>query len=195
MAIIGVDVDLTVVDSDSGLFEHCNMLSGLNLNHEIVTERMGHVPYDFSKIYPELTDAQIMRYWGQRDLYDFMEPKEGAVEVLRQLSKQHHIVFVTILTGDHYDSKRHFLDRHFPFADALVCTKQKDFARIDMLVDDRVENLNACAKVGIAPILFESAYAQTVEPVFLLSTIKSWNHLLDDPRGVYNSLLSRRRVA
>lgn len=195
MAIIGVDVDLTVVDSDSGLFEHCNLLSGLNLNHEVVTKVMGHVPYDFSKIYGELTDQQIMRYWGQDNLYDSMEPMEGAVDVLKQLSKQHHIVFVTVLTGNHYDSKRRFLDRYFPFADALVCTKQKDFARIDMLVDDRVENLNACAKVGIAPILIESKYAQTAEPTYLQSTIKSWNHLLDDPRGVYNSLLSRRRVA
>lgn len=190
MAIIGVDVDLTVVDSDNGLFDHCNFLTGLSRSHESVTEHLGHVPYDFSVLYPELTDQQITRYWGGDDFYDSMLPIEGSVEALRRLSRKHSIVFVSILTGNHHDSKLRFLKQHFPFAAGFIGTKQKHFARIDMLIDDRVENLNACAQVGIAPVLYESKYAQTAEATYLQSTIKSWNHLLADPRGVYNSLIS-----
>lgn len=190
--IIGVDVDLVAVNSDIGLLEWCNKLSShpLMYNDVFNEELYGTLPYEFHTLYPDVSMEQVIDYWRQEGLYDNMMPAPACGSVLWRWHNQgHHIVFVSALTGNHFDSKRKFLERHFPFMSGFIGTHQKQFASVDVLIDDRMENLNAVRKTGIEPILFSTAYCQRVDSHEPVRTIHSWEALLiaDDP--AYNAFL------
>lgn len=193
--IIGVDVDLVAVNSDCGLLEWCNNLSAYPLEHDEVfnESNYGTLPYEFHYLYPDLNIEQVIDYWRQEHLYDDMAPAPGCVSVLKHLHDDgHHIVFVSALTGNHYDSKRKFLERYFPFATGFIGTHQKQYAGVDLLIDDRMENLNAVRKTGIAPVLFSTPYCQRVDAYEPVRTIDSWESLLHTDGPMYNAILTRR---
>ena len=188
MAIIGVDVDLTIVNSDYGLVDWCSKLSAAPLTFRDVFTQTG-LPYEFFTLYPDVTIEQVIEYWSQENLYDDMEPMADSVNTLRELHRDgHQIVFVSALTGLHYNSKLNFLKRHFPFMSGFIGTHQKQFAKVDILIDDRMENLNACLNAGIKPVLYSSPYKQNVEPAAPMSVIRSWTELYYAPYSVYNEI-------
>lgn len=193
--IIGVDVDLVAVESDRGLVAWCNNLS----NHPLTFEQVfndstyGELPYEFHTLYPDLNIEQVIDYWRQENLYDDMMPMPACASVLWRLHNDgHHIVFVSALTGNHFDSKRRFLERNFPFATGFIGTHQKQYAGVDILIDDRMENLNAVRKSGIVPILFSTPYCQRVDAYEPVRTIDSWESLLHADGPMYNAILTRR---
>lgn len=160
MAIIGVDVDLTVVRSDYGWFDWCNKLSEHKHYAQDFIDSDKLIPYNFSSIYPDLTLEQVLDYWRQRDIYDNLSPIPGSVEVLSYLSKRHEIVFVSTIKGDHHKSKFQFVDRNYPFMDGFIATKEKKYARVDVMIDDRLDVLQKVDRAGIIPIQFSSPHEQ-----------------------------------
>lgn len=176
MAIIGVDVDLTVVRSDLGWFDWCNSISKHQHTLETFSEKGELVPYNFESLYPDLSSEEIMHYWRRRDLYDNLSPIEGSQNALCELSQEHKIVFVSTLKGDHHKSKYQFLERNFPFLSGFIGTKEKEFARIDMLIDDRISVLNRLVCTDIIPVQFKTPYSQAEQAPFqYTSVIDGWN--------------------
>lgn len=191
--IIGVDVDLVAVNSDLGLLEWCNNLSAFPLTHDEVFNKdtYGTLPYEFYTLYPDISMEQVIDYWRQADLYDNMLTNPGCGSVLQRWHNEgHHIVFVSALTGNHFDSKRKFLERYFPFAAGFIGTHQKQFANVDLLIDDRMENLNAVRKTGIIPVLFQTPYCQRVDAHEPVRTISSWYDLIISEVGAYTTILN-----
>jgi len=111
--LIGVDVDGVVVDT-------------INLYKE--ASKHLDDPLDF---------------WRSEDLYDNLQPMEGAVEKLEQLSKYFGIVFISRLKGQHHKSKYYFLERYFPFMTEFMGTHGKWVMNnsVEAMIDDLPENL------------------------------------------------------
>lgn len=83
-------------------------------------------------------------FWRSEDLYDCLEPIEGCVQKLEQLSKYFGIVFVSRLKGNHHRSKVYFLKKHFPFMTGFVGTHEKWILNDSLvaMVDDLEDNLS-----------------------------------------------------
>jgi 5'(3')-deoxyribonucleotidase len=173
MAIIGVDIDLTVVASDDGWFDWANERSTKHFSKRTFDDSGLECPYDFSRLYKDVPTNVLLDYWRQSNLYDNLKPLPGSVDVLRRLSERHSIVFVTALKGDHHKSKFKLIERNFPFMAGFIGTKEKHMARVDMLIDDRVKNLHSFCDngiTGVVPVLFDTIYSQD-------TPINAWDFL------------------
>lgn len=194
--IIGVDVDLTVVNSDRLWFDWCNSKCRNQLNYESLVAEGGTIPYHFGELFGFVNPGTALDFWNEESIYDELEPIPGAVEALEIISKTHEIVFVSKLMGNHFESKKQFLETHFPFMAGFIGTDQKHFARVDMLIDDRVDHLNKVQRVGILPIQYMTQYQQDEEPAASMFYVKSWQDLLcTDTDSVYDALFSHSRTA
>lgn len=156
---IAVDVDLTIVDTGAAWLEYLRNKTG---RHIQVPDR--NIPYNFGELAPELSSEEVMGFWHCENLYDNLEPIHGAVEAIEKLhDKGHEIIFVSHVIGNHYESKRLFLNRFFPFHKGFVATEAKHLVKMDVLIDDRNSNLNACKREGIIPLRYDTPYTQCQE--------------------------------
>lgn len=167
MALIAViDVDLTVFPSDKHWWDWMFVKMGYmpedfpNTTHRLLDYNLANEVRDMG--YTEITKINSLDFWRQENVYDDMEPLEGSVEALRALHEQGwEIVFVSALKGNHHKSKYNALKKHFPFMDGLVGTKEKQYVRCDLAVDDRLSYLNKYAHLNASDrFLFSTPYKQ-----------------------------------
>ena len=194
MAILGVDIDQTVVWSDLGWFDWLNQRSKDYFYQKSDFSLDNKCPYFIASLYPDVPEKVALDYWRQRDLYDQLEPIDGVVDVLKNIHNHgHEIVFTTQIKGDHHKSKiNHFVKRCFPFADGFIATKEKKFTRMKVCVEDRLDNLSKIVSHSMKhgytfyPVLFNTIYEQKDDSIynnFDYSAIDKWNtntfHLLN----------------
>lgn len=166
--LLGVDCDLCVCPSDTGWYKWLSE-RGQQLYQ---TGDYEPVPYNLSVLFPTVEDPY--QYWRELD-YDQFTPIEGSVEALKALSTYFDIVFITQVKGTHNKSKYYWLEKHFPFMEGVITTKEKYLMNdsVVAMIDDRKEHL-----VKFEPekrVLFQTNYLQTVEcPVQY--TIQGWNN-------------------
>lgn len=100
------------------------------------------VEYDYAKSFTQfLPESVAHKFWKQSNLYDEAIPLSGAVEFIAEFKKQGwDVVFASHTEGSHAKSKYDFLERHFKF-DGFMATREKQFLRANIAVDDRVEHL------------------------------------------------------
>lgn len=141
--ILGVDVDLTVVDSLKPWLDWFEDRTGRRVqnadgNYDLVPE-----------MHQIMKEARIsgknwfdpMEFWHYDNLYDGLEPLEGAVDALAAAKDSGWtILFISSCIPDHERSKKQFLKRHFPFASAFISTHDKQFIDYDILIDDKLEH-------------------------------------------------------
>ena len=127
--IIGVDIDLTIVDTLTPWIEWYKKLTGNDLKNDVV----GMV-YNIEDLMKSHRDP--LEFWRRPDLYDDLEPIPDAVEVLNELKRQGHtIIFISSCFPEHENSKRYFLQRNFDF-DGFISTSDKHFVKCDHFIDD-----------------------------------------------------------
>lgn len=167
MSAIGVDIDLTYVRSDYGWWEYANKVTGMNLS----LSDFKNPSYNIGEYY----GMDLSEYWRQKNLYDDMQPIPGVVDVLTKLQLYgHEIVFVSKLKGDHHKSKVEFVKRTFPSFDGFIGTHEKKYARVDVLIDDRLENLYQMPK-NVGKVLYLTEYEQNIKPSYCNhSVIAEW---------------------
>ena len=136
MAIIGVDVDLTLVDSDLHWKAYLDAVGVWKEPYRF--EDAIILNYDLSKHYLLPVGFDPYDFWRSSSCYDTMKPKDGSIDCLSGLAVEgHKIVFVSATKGLHGKSKYNWLQRHFPFMAGAIFTKEKQFVNCDILVDDR----------------------------------------------------------
>lgn len=138
--IIGIDVDLTVVDSLQPWFDY----SGVNLE-------TSKTPYSINGSYGDFIlenmdveateESDILRYWDLPNLYDNMVPHKGVCEFVHELSKEANVVFISVCQPAHKRSKEIFLERHFGDI-PLVDTTNKYLVNVDMIIEDNLKVLH-----------------------------------------------------
>ena len=126
--IIGVDVDLTVVDVVTEWVKWYKDITGHELN-EISRENN-----NIQDIMTQHDDP--MKYWRKEDLYDNASPYPEAIKYLTKLSKDFDIIFISACLPEHETSKKHFLKRNFKFMKGFISTENKNFVRCDYFIDD-----------------------------------------------------------
>lgn len=125
--IIGVDVDLTVVNPVPGWLSWYKSLTG----HELTSLQ----EFNLEHLMTEHHDP--MEFWKNPKLYDDLIPIENSVESLKKIKELgYDIVFVSHCYPEHFNSKKLFLKRNFPFADGFVDTADKRFVQCDIFIDD-----------------------------------------------------------
>lgn len=113
---------------------------------EYLIQNVDNLPfYDMKLNYPTLLDKQIWAPLLQSDFWLSVQPIEGAVEVIKNLKKAGHEIF--IVTSDRFDcmqTKYAFcISRWFPFIsykNIIIC-KRKDILDVDVLIDSFIDNL------------------------------------------------------
>ena len=85
----------------------------------------------------------IMNYYRREDLYDNAIPIPESVKVLKELHEtgEVDIIFVTAVKGNHHKSKFNFIKRNYDFDFSFVATQEKHKVKLDVMYDDRAENL------------------------------------------------------
>lgn len=180
---IGVDVDLCVVDTgilwSKWLEKTCNK----SLPEQDTYD------YDLTRYFQrELQDLQLdgFEFWRGSDLYDKVLPIKHSAYTLKSLSREHEIVFISALKGNHHKSKVNFIKKFFPFYSAFIGTKEKGYVDVDVMIDDRLDNLHLFNDV-VFKILYHTPYRQTKELTDDIKIAYDWQDvkfLVSDLTGV-----------
>lgn len=133
---IGVDIDGTVcATSTSGWYKY------LEARYERKVDKIWHshwkMPYNVSEMFIIPEGCDPFAYWKDPNLYEGLQPIEGAVGVLSKLKDEgHEIIFISQAKGWHQRSKYYFIDKWFPFKDGVLLTKEKWLVNLDVMIDD-----------------------------------------------------------
>lgn len=123
----------------------------------------GRMPYDVSKAFDIPEGVDRMSFWKDPNLYEGLTPIKDSVEVLRKLKDQgNEIVFVSATKGWHNKSKYYWIDKFFPFKDAVLLTKEKHYVKLDVMIDDNPEVLSKMPD-NVLTIQFDNGCENTLE--------------------------------
>lgn len=141
---LGVDVDLTVVDTGQEWYNYLRGVSEIEVPpYEDFLVANTVAPYNMADVFKDIDYQKCLGYWREEHLYDNLQPLKDSVQVLEDLkiSKGYEIIFVSTIKGNHHKSKYYFLKKNYPFLDGFIATKEKKYAKIDLMVDDRLNVL------------------------------------------------------
>lgn len=180
---LGVDVDLTVVDTGRAWYKFLSTVSELSVpSFDEYMQIVKEVPYDLTKVFFDLDMNKCLDYWREEYLYDTLMPLPNVVDVLEDLkvNKRYEIVFVSTIKGNHHKSKYYFLKKHFPFMDGFIATKEKKYANVHMMVDDRLNVLEKMDR-SVITVLKQTPYDQSTN----FKPSHAFNDWLDFSKLVY----------
>ena len=173
MAVLAIDVDQTVVDSGTLWLDWLNEKSGKNLTLEQCA-----YDYNLGKFFPEIEDPYA--FWRCRNLYDDMIPRDDALRIIPKLCKEHTVIFVSAIKGDHHKSKYTMLKRRFPDMKGFIATKEKQFVKCDVIIEDRNSFLNLFG-YDVIKIKVDTPYTQK-------ESLEGPVLVVDDWYEIYNHL-------
>lgn len=128
--VIGIDVDLTVVNPVPSWLEWYKSKTGHDLNDEI-TDQESNLETLMHRHHDPLS------FWRDPNLYDELEPIENSVESITKLyDAGYKIVFISSCFPEHHNSKKLFLKRNFNFPHGFINSGDKGYVRPDIFIDD-----------------------------------------------------------
>lgn len=151
--IILVDADGVLENLTEAMPVLINKFYGTNISYEDIKE------WGFEKAFPQLTHEQIYSIELEEELYDSLQPIDGAPEFLKKLLNDGHQVFV--VTNTPYKAiafkMEKVMKKYFPFLTwkNFIITSCKQMINGDVLIDDGVHNLLGG---DYAKILFDAPY-------------------------------------
>lgn len=180
--IIGVDVDNTFLASDKCWWEWLKHIykrhTYSSLDDATVFGGYGNVKYNLAKYFTDKFDDSKcpLDYFRREGVYDTVPPVEGAVEYVNKLIDEGHTInFITHNMGlggkSKYD-RIHFLLGHKNFN--YFVTKEKQYVKCDVLVDDRNNFLNIMDPKECQAIRISTRYEQFEKLNEGIPTFKNW---------------------
>ena len=137
--VVLIDADGVLEDLSQKWVIWLNEIYGTSVRYEDLTE------WDMTAAFPTLTREQVYRIDHDEDFYSRLEPIPGAVEAVKRLLDDGHVVYVVTTTP--YQAVKAKLERaifpYFPFLTwkNIIITCDKHLIRGDVLIDDGVHNL------------------------------------------------------
>ncbi|UYL84910.1 hypothetical protein pEaSNUABM56_00209 [Erwinia phage pEa_SNUABM_56] len=168
---IGIDVDLTWVDSGSAWLAWLEKAYGIKVDWDLPPKLPdGALHYNLTKYFPPPGPHQLsgMAFWEETHLYDTLLPREGAVDALEALVKAGHFAhFISMCKKGHFSSKvrnierhtAHFMDLEPHNGHGFYATKNKGMLKVDVIIDDRNSFLNQFGG-DVIKIKFDTPYSQ-----------------------------------
>lgn len=188
---VAIDVDLVLVNTAKGKHGWFGWLLDNYRHFWAETWRddaaNNNIAYNLSKYFhqPKNSDTEPFDFWEQSDLYDKLEPIEGAVKgVLDLYQAGFEIYFISQCNYGHTESKVNFLQRHFGVHMAeedfhFVATKSKGVARdFEFCIDDRVDMLNKYSD-NTVKIRYHTVCVQDEEPKSFQYIAYNWEQVID----------------
>lgn len=128
--VIGIDVDLTVVDPIPKWIDWYQQQTGHYLLDDLKDRE-----FSLEKLMTNHHDPVL--FWKKHDLYDDLLPIPGSVEGITELCNSgFSIVFISHAYPEHYHSKHLFLKRNFKIPFGFISTGDKGYIRPDVMLDD-----------------------------------------------------------
>lgn len=157
---IGVDIDNTTVGTGTLWLDY---LESRFSSKDASYDCGGTCPYNISSAFEIPEDVDAFAFWKDPNLYEGLLPWKDSVNVLKSLKDEgHEIIFISTIKGWHSKSKYYFIDKHFPFKDAVLLTKEKHYVNIDVMIDDNLEVLDKMPQ-NVKTIRFRKDYVQDSE--------------------------------
>ena len=127
--VLGIDVDLTVVDTLHPWLWWYYEESGIELTDEDIKGKNYNIETLMAGV------KEPLKFWEIEDLYDELSPEPDAKKYIDKLSEEFEIVFVSSVFNKHIESKEKFLKRFFPYA-GFIATHSKKYIDVDYFIDD-----------------------------------------------------------
>lgn len=179
--VIAVDFDNTIVASSKAVFELYQKESG-DYN-SIYTDN--HL-WDFDRLIPSEYWSRAYKYFCEQKFYDILEPLDGAIKVLKELSEEHEVVIVTKHDPDGIAIKAQWIRNNLPFISRVVFLVQDDYEKSiinsDIFIDDKPECLSGSN--GFKILFGNYGYNAGLDSALLRA--ESWNEV-----SIICNLLSR----
>lgn len=185
MRRIGIDVDLTTLESDVSWWNWLqNMCRGEYANtplEKVVESHNGRACYNLAAYFPEPINRNVhpLDYWRNEGCYDLVKPRDDAMIFINKLIDEgYEIVFITHNKGNGSRSKFNCLTRYFGYGNfSYIVTKEKHLVDVDCLVDDRNEFLNNFTR-GKA-IRIETPYTQSQSTADHIIKTNDWSEIYE----------------
>ena len=134
-----IDADGVLEDLTQKWVTYINKKYGTSVRYENVTE------WDMTKSFPSLTREQVYGAELEEELYEQLDPYEGAVKYVKKLKDDGHIVYV--VTTSPYQVIHAKIEKvilkYYPYLTwkDVIITSNKKMIKGDVLIDDGVHNL------------------------------------------------------
>lgn len=184
---VAVDIDGVLVDSANLWHKWLGDRFEPNLEEVFkwVDEwgQLQKLPYDLTKLYTFPEGVNGKEFWNNQSLYTGMQPIEGSVEALQAIKDtgEFNIVVVSRVVGNHYESKKKWVEQHFPMIDGLILTgdriTDKTFTRCDFIIDDSLEQLQAFSH-GEYRLHYQTKYVQEGVDNTGVLPVHNWGEVL-----------------
>lgn len=134
-----IDIDDTIENLCETWVDWLNRQYGTSVTYDEISE------WDMSKFFPALTKEQVYAPLHNPMFWDYVKPKEGAVEYVKKLIDEGYDVYFCTTT-DYRNVRPKFesvIQRYFPYIkwSQVIIASNKQMINADVLVDDGVHNL------------------------------------------------------
>lgn len=146
--IIMCDIDSTINNLMEETIKLYNSRSDKNIQIEDITS------YNFFDCLPREDAEGIVSLFKEKQLWDSLRPTKGSQNILKQLVKNGHQVYLATATDPvNFQWKIDWLNQYFPFipSDNVIRIMDKSLLKADILIDDSLDNLTSvmCDRVCI----------------------------------------------
>ena len=135
-----IDLDNTVLDSTTAIFEMYNKRTG-----EKATLQGTKMEKSMHNYCPGITDQELSGWFLLEEFFETVKPFEGCIEVLEALSEAGHEIVVASLHNQPHEPKRRWVQQHLPFVKEIHLIEFNDHRAIDkssvqgdVMIDDNV---------------------------------------------------------
>lgn len=132
---VAVDCDEVLVNSGEYWFRY--LARKFSYNNVLYDPK--NKPYNLTEMFDTPEDYNTHEFWEKSGIYDNMEPNKDAVSCVEELSEHFDIICVSKIMGNHAESKRRFIQKHFPAIYSIIFTEDKHLVKFDYLLDDRCQ--------------------------------------------------------
>ena len=134
-----IDIDDTIENLCGAWVDWLNREYGTSVDYTQITQ------WDISKFFPNLTKEQVYEPLHNPHLWEYVQPKDGAVEYVKKLIDDGYNVYLCTTT-DYRNVKPKFesvIQKHFPYIswNQVIVIDKKQMVKADALIDDGVHNL------------------------------------------------------
>ena len=140
MLRIAIDFDSTLFPTMEKVIEIYNKKHNTSLDISQITM------YNLHDNFPADIADELIELFVEKEVYDYLQPYNGAVRAIKALVEQGHEIYIATSTDvRNMEWKEELLQKHFPFIpkNNLIRIHNKSLLNVDVLVEDKLNNLKS----------------------------------------------------
>lgn len=181
-----VDVDGVVADLMGGFDRWLNEVHGERIPKELITKFNIPTSPALAELHAKVDlGTALARFLAVPEVYEeYVDPVEGAIDALREISSKVETVFVTATlkeAPESYVSKFNWCKKHFGEIPMIAApSRYKHAVTGRWIIDDRWDTCERCAGQGVKPLLFGAPWNEAPEHVTRYDWPSAAAFVLDD---------------